>query len=129
MIDLQAALSEVFRNVIMFSHAMSGIRLREYQEGPAKAIIQSVRDRAGFSFVIIFPRQSGKNELQAQIEAYLMFILHKQDTEIVKASPTWKPQSINAMRRLERVLERNTIYKYIKWDKESGYIFKIGDAR
>jgi hypothetical protein len=129
MMGLQTGLSMVFRNVIMFSHAMSGIRLREYQIGPARAIVESVRDRAGRSFVIIFPRQSGKNELQAQIEAYLMFILKDQDTEIVKASPTWKPQSINAMRRLERVLERNTIFKFVKWDKESGYIFKVENAR
>jgi phage terminase large subunit-like protein len=86
--DFQTGLSSVFRNVIMFSDVMSGIQLREYQVGPAAAIVESVKRKAGRSFVIIFPRQSGKNELQAQIEAYLLFMLQEQDAEIVKASPT-----------------------------------------
>ena len=129
MMDLQSGLSCVFQDLIMFSQAMSGVKLRKYQEGPAEAIIESVRERAGRLFVIIFPRQSGKNELQAQIEAYLLFILKNTDADIVKASPTWKPQSINAMRRLERVLERNQVYKFVEWSKESGYIFKVKNAR
>ncbi len=50
---------------------------------------------------MIFPRQSGKNEVQAQLESYLLTYLREIDAEIVKVSPTWRPQSINAMRRLE----------------------------
>ena len=107
---------------------MSGIRLRSYQIGPAQAIAQSVIKNQGRAFVVIYPRQSGKNELQAQIEAYLLFMLQFEDTEMVKASPTWKPQSINAMRRLERVLERNKAIQS-NWTKESGYVYRIGHAR
>jgi len=47
---------------------------------------------------------------------------------MVKISPTWKPQSLNAMRRLQRVLERNLMTRNT-WKKESGYIYKIGSAR
>ena len=73
------------------------------------------------------PRQSGKNELQAQLETYLMRRLSIQDTDIVKASPTWKPQSLNAMRRLERVLSRNHLTKHA-WRKEAGFIYRLGKA-
>jgi hypothetical protein len=47
-------------------------------------------------------------------------------TEMVKVSPTWKPQSLNAMRRLERVLSRNLLTRG-QWRKESGYIYPAGE--
>ncbi len=121
-------LDQIFENIEDFAEVISGLKLRDYQVEVARAIVDSVRDKAGRSIVVIFPRQSGKNELQAQIEAYLLFMLSGYDTEMVKASPTWKPQSLNAMRRLERVLERNHWTKDI-WTKESGYIFKVRKAR
>ncbi len=37
------------------------------------------------------PRQSGKNELQAQLETYLLLLYSELEGEIVKVSPTWKP--------------------------------------
>jgi len=106
----------------------TGIRLRAYQREVALAVIDSVLRRRGLRFVVVFPRQSGKNELQAQIEAYLLAVLHGEDAEMVKVSPTWKPQSLNAMRRLKRVLEKNTLTRG-RWGKEHGYIFRLGRAR
>ncbi len=47
---------------------------------------------------------------------------------MVKVSPTWKPQTQNAMRRLERVLKRSSLLRYF-WKKEAGYIYLIGTAR
>jgi len=113
---------------MIWTQALSGICLRQYQIEPALAILQSVIKQSGWTFVIIFPRQSGKNELQAHIESFLLFEMNNDAAEIVKASPTWKPQSINAMNRLERVLEKNIAAKDF-WTKESGYIFRIGNAR
>ena len=45
------------------------ITLRPYQRRIALAIKDSVIHRAGRSFVVILPRQSGKNELQAHLFA------------------------------------------------------------
>jgi hypothetical protein len=73
-------------------------------------------------------RQSGKNELQAQIEAYLLKAFCEDYGELVKVSPTWKPQSLNAMRRLERTLRRNRFTRD-RWEKEQGYIYRLGGAR
>ncbi|RPJ38175.1 MAG: hypothetical protein EHM21_17220, partial [Chloroflexi bacterium] len=108
--------------------AAGGLKLRLYQQDVARAIVDSVLQRRGLSFVVMFPRQSGKNELQAQVEACLLALLAGEDAEIIKVSPTWRPQSINAMRRLQRVLERNP-YTAGQWTKENGYIFRLGRAR
>jgi len=118
------------RDISLFTRIFSGTKLRQYQLTAADAILDSVCHRRGHSIVVIFPRQSGKNELQAQIEAYLLLLLkeRKSQTEIVKVSPTWKPQTQNAMRRLEKVLNRNGLCA-ARWVKESGYIYRLGTAR
>ncbi len=104
------------------------IRLRKYQMEVAMTVMESISNQRGNSIVVQFPRQSGKNELQAQIESYLLILLSKLDAEMVKVSPTWKPQTLNAMRRLQRVLERNLLTRG-RWVKESGYIYRLDTAR
>ncbi|MRR29877.1 hypothetical protein EG834_06060, partial [bacterium] len=106
----------------------SKLTLRSYQVEVARTIIESVIFKRGLSLVVLFPRQSGKNELQAQVEAFLLAYCLQDEAEIVKVSPTWRPQSINAMRRLERVLKRNPLTSK-DWRKEAGYIYRIGTAR
>ncbi len=115
-------------DVVRFVSGTGPLFLRLYQQEVARAIIASVRERRGLSFVVLFPRQSGKNELQAQIEAYLLLALSPTPAELVKVSPTWRPQSLNAMRRLERVLS-DSIFARERWVKESGHIYRIGRAR
>ena len=121
-------LRRAMADVDTFIETCSTIKLRSYQRGVAEAIFRSVQQRAGLSFVVMFPRQSGKNELQAQLETYLLCCYYLMDAEMVKVSPTWKPQTLNAMRRLERVLDSNLIAKHL-WTKESGYIYRAGKAR
>ncbi len=118
---------EILRDVKRFCEEASRIRLRSYQQQVAEAIVDSAMRGKGLSFVVVFPRQSGKNELQAQIETYLLSICSVQQAEIVKVSPTWKPQSLNAMRRLERVIKHNLISRG-RWTKRSGYIYQFGQA-
>ena len=110
-----------------FTLRASLLRLRTYQLAPARAIIHSALNNLGHCIVVIMPRQSGKNELQAQLETFLLRRFSKIDADMVKASPTWKPQSLNAMRRLERVLSRNILTKRV-WKKEAGYIYRVGLA-
>lgn len=121
-------LRRAMADVDTFIETCSTIKLRDYQRGVAEAVFKSVQERAGRSFVVMFPRQSGKNELQAQLETYLLCCFYLMDAEMVKVSPTWKPQTLNAMRRLERVLDSNLIAKHL-WTKESGYIYRAGKAR
>ena len=65
-----------FRPLIANIHAFSkagGITIRKYQSPAVDAIVDSVLNHKGLRFVVMFPRQTGKNEIQAQIENYLMF--------------------------------------------------------
>ena len=111
-----------------FTQVTSGIKLRKYQRGVLNAIFDSVLNERGLSFVVIFPRQSGKNELQAQLETYLLTLFSNFPVEMVKVSPTLEPQALTAMRRLERTVKRNTLTRRI-WVKESGSIYRVGEAR
>jgi hypothetical protein len=119
---------QLLKDVLLFSEGLSCRRLRSYQREIATAIVESVKNKLGLTFVVMLPRQSGKNEVQAQIEAYLLTLFMNMDFEIVKVSPTWKPQSANAMRRLERIFSRNLVLKD-RWIKESGYIYRINQTR
>jgi hypothetical protein len=118
---------QILRDVNRFCAEGGGIWLRSYQQQVAEAIVSSAIQGKGLTFVVMFPRQSGKNELQANIEAYLLSVCSVEHAEIVKVSPTWKPQSLNAMRRLERVIARNLITRD-RWTKRSGYIYQVGTA-
>ncbi len=126
--SVDAIIKRVILSPLRFASDASGLKLRSYQEQVALAVVNSVKTNAGLSFVVMFPRQSGKNELQAQIETYLLLMLSDFNAEIVKISPTWKPQTLNAMRRLERVLQKNLITRGM-WAKESGYIYRLNTAR
>jgi hypothetical protein len=72
-------LRRAMADVDTFIETCSTIKLREYQRGVAEAIFRSVQERAGRSFVVMFPRQSGKNELQAQLETYLLCCFYLMD--------------------------------------------------
>ena len=127
MTQLIEAIKTILRDIYPFCQTASGLTLRSYQVEVARSIIQSVLQSAGRSFVVMFPRQSGKNELQAQIETYLLAMYSQRNQEIVKVSPTWKPQSLNAMRRLQRVISKNLITRD-RWGKKSGYIYVVGNS-
>lgn len=128
MTSLEEMLKKLLRDVVLFVRYASGLKLRRYQEAAARAIINSVLHHKGLSFVVIFPRQSGKNELQAQVQTYLLTLLSGDRNEIVQISPTWKPQAENAMRRLEEVLSGNLIVRD-RWQKHFGHIYQVGRAR
>jgi hypothetical protein len=128
MSSLVDQIKALLRDVVKFSGSVSGVQLRLYQQDVARAVVDSILYHRGLSIVVVFPRQSGKNELQAQIETYLLTLLSETDAEIIKVSPTWKPQSLNAMRRLERILSKNILTRQM-WVKQQGYIYRIGRAR
>ncbi len=125
---LKDNIKQLLRDVAKFCRYGSSLTLRKYQLEPAKAVVDSVIHKRGLSFVVIFPRQSGKNELQAQVQSYLLTIFSMLEAEMVSVSPTWNPQAHNAMRRIERVLSNNLITRDM-WEKHHDYIFRVGKAR
>jgi hypothetical protein len=110
-----------------FSKA-GGIKLRTFQEQAGDAIVDSVRHARGQSFVIVFPRQSGKDELMAQLKAYLMACCAWADAGIVEVNPTYKPQTINAVLRLETRMTMNFVTQPL-WGKRSDFMRTVGFSR
>jgi len=118
----------LFKNPREFTRFISGLRLRSYQQGVLEAVLDSVMHERGFSFVVMFPRQSGKNELQAHLEVYLLTLLSKHPIELVKVSPTLRPQALTSMRRFEKVARRNLLIASA-WKKEGANAYRVDQAR
>jgi hypothetical protein len=100
--------------------------LRSYQLEPANAILDSILNQRGLTFAVMMSRQAGKNELSGQLEAYLLNLFQK-DGQIVKASPTFKPQTINSILRLLDRLDNDWNRK--KARRREGYIIQLRRAR
>src|SRR5205823_6831096 len=92
-------------DVYAFSRLVARRPLRGYQLEPARAILDSILNARGLTFLVAMSRQAGKNETQAQLEAYLLNLFSRRGGFVVKASPTFKPQTINSLMRLERCLD------------------------
>ena len=101
--------------------------MRPYQLEPAQAILDSIKTNAGRSFILILSRQSGKDELAANLKAYLMTRFAGFETGIVEVNPTYKPQTINAIMRLERRLNTNHISR-LYWKKRSDFMRFMGKS-
>ena len=101
--------------------------LRGYQLEPAMAAVESIRSGRGRTFVVMMARQAGKNELSAQLEAFLLNRYQRRGGQVVKASPTFKPQTINSMMRLEEHLDNPLNRGNVR--VRHGYQITLGRAR
>jgi len=102
-------------------------RLRPYQREVARAILDSVFGKKGVTFSVEIARQGGKNELSAQIELLLLALYMAEPQNLVKCSPTFKPQTVISMMRLKDRLN-DAGFDGI-WVTELGYIIRLGNAR
>jgi len=101
--------------------------LRPYQREVALAILDSVFGKKGLTFSVEIARQGGKNELSAQLELLLMTLHMTQPKNLIKCSPTFKPQAIISMMRLKDRLN-DAGFSGI-WQSELGYIIRLVNAR
>ncbi|MDP2994938.1 MAG: hypothetical protein Q8N46_07435, partial [Anaerolineales bacterium] len=104
-----------------------GVNLRPYQRSIALAIKESILHRLGLTFVVILPRQSGKNELQSHLFAWLLFRYSPFGGRIVSVSPTFKPQTTNSMDRVSHSLDA-CLGTRGSWHSSKGYIYSFGKA-
>lgn len=111
-----------------FGRLVLGKPLRGYQVEPARQILRSVNERLGLTISVMFARQAGKNELSAQVECLLLNRFQRvAGAQLVKAAPTYRPQVINSIIRLERCL--GNPLDAGKWCREHGYMLRLGQAR
>jgi hypothetical protein len=103
------------------------MNLRPYQRDVARAVLDSIQYRRGLTLSVEIARQGGKNELSAHLELLLLTLFMAQGGNLIKCSPTFKPQTIISMQRLKERLDEfgfNGIYH-----TEMGYIITLGNAR
>jgi len=101
---------------------------RPYQDAPTGAIINSILNHYGDSIVIVFPRQSGKDEYLVNLKLYLLDMFSVLDVGIVEVNPTYKPQTVTALMRFDNALSTHP-WTRGKWSRKSEFIRLLGNAR
>lgn len=109
-----------------FGPEVVGRPLRPYQLAAARAILDSVRRGDGETFVVMMARQMGKNELSAQIEAWLLDQHADVGGTIVKAAPTFRPQLHVSLARLGATLHQPRYEGMVR--RSHGYRIAVGHA-
>ena len=94
---------ENLRDPIFRSLMMGQCKLRSYQADAMRNIYDAVVNGKGGRFAVTFPRQSGKNEMQAQLEAAVMAANRHTGGSIIKIIPTEKNQGKVSTERLASV--------------------------
>ena len=97
---------EMLLDPVALAEIRNGVRLRSYQAEALRQVYAGAMRHGGESFAVIMPRQSGKNETQAQLECALLLANQDRGGTIVKVIPTSKTQGKISCERLETVLEK-----------------------
>jgi hypothetical protein len=120
-------LKKILLSIRLFSMLVIRVPLREYQVGPADAVIDSCMRGKGFEFLWVFPRQSGKDEAVAQLCAFLLALFHRVEGGIVHIYPT-SGQLATGVTRLEHRLD-NAWFGGRWWSKSKPIRRGIGLAQ
>jgi hypothetical protein len=103
------------------------MKLRPYQQEVARHILDSIQNNLGLTFSVEIARQGGKNELSAHLEVLLLTMFMAAGGNVIKCSPTFKPQTIISMSRLKERLDDFGFGGI--WLTEAGYMVRLGNAR
>jgi hypothetical protein len=103
------------------------MELRPYQKGVARAAMDSIQKGMGLTFSVEIARQGGKNELSAHLEVLLLTLYMARGGNLIKCSPTFRPQTIISIERLKQRLDDfgfDGIYR-----PQMGYVLQLGNAK
>ncbi len=112
-----------------FASGFVGIQLRPFQVEAADAIVRSVLARDGKSFVLLFARQSGKDELIANLLLYLLARLGETGASMVCVQPTFRPQTLIAMDRLRDRACQRPFFSSGGFHSAHGFVYEFLSAR
>lgn len=99
--------------------------LRSYQRTVIRNVFHDALCGHGGSFAVMFPRQSGKNEVQAHLEASLLLSCSGSFGTIIKAAPTKSQQGRVSLERLRGVIRKSGSKAFYR----SGDTLELGRAR
>lgn len=107
---MSTALHRALRDVGVFSKAtMPSHALRGYQIEAARPLARHLLTRSGEQFAIAFSRQAGKDEMMAQVIAWVLLRNAERGGTIVIAAPTLRPQAMISRDRLRDRLLANPL--------------------
>ncbi|MGA2671554.1 MAG: hypothetical protein ABSF21_09145, partial [Dehalococcoidia bacterium] len=89
--------------------------------------MDSIQKGKGRTLSVEIARQGGKNELSAHLEVLLLTLYMANGGNIIKCSPTFKPQTIISVERLKQRLDDfgfDGIYRL-----QMSYIVQLGNAK
>jgi hypothetical protein len=110
------AMEYILADVARFSEHVIGMPLYGYQQRPLPPIVHSVLTGRGLEFLLVFPRQSGKNEAVAHLLVYLLNLLQKDDGQMVYGATG--DGLGRGIRRLEQRLDNS--WNRGLWSKAAG---------
>ncbi len=102
--DIAYCIEDNLHDPVFRAMMRNGCYLRSYQAEALRTIYDAVVYEKGGKFTVTFPRQSGKNETQAQLEAAVMAANLYRGGNIVKLIPSLKNQGSISRERLAGVL-------------------------
>lgn len=124
---LTTALRPLLLDVGAFSRGVLPAHcLRGYQLEPARAIAESVTHGLGRQFAVVFARQAGKDEMLAQLIAWLLTRAQRSGGEIVLAAPTMTQALVSRDRLTARL--RGSPLAIGRLREREGYIVQVGHA-
>src|SRR5437867_1205776 len=119
-------LRDILSDLAAFSRACyPSHTLHEYQLRAARPILAAMEAGRGGSYVVLFCRQSGKDETLAQLEAFLLARYRLRGGSIVMACPTADPQAQTSRSRLAA---RTHTPFHPNCHGKDGYIIECGHA-
>ncbi len=101
-------------------------RLRDYQLLPARAIAESVTRGLGRQFAVVFARQAGKDELVAQLIAWLLTRSQRSGGHVVLGAPTMTQALVSRDRLVSRLRQSPLSVGRVR--QREGYIVDVGQA-
>ncbi len=119
--DLVAAVRYTLAEVDRFSRLVIGLPLYNYQVRPLRAVIRSVIQGDGLEFLLVFPRQSGKNEAVAQLIVYLLNLFQRRGGNMVFGATG--DGLGRGIRRLEQRLDNS--WNEGRWSKRSRPVSRV----
>lgn len=123
-------LRRVLSDPVAYSQALLPERaLRAYQQAPARAIAESIQRQQGDQFALVFSRQSGKDELLAQVLAWLLTRYQRSGGSAVVACPAFAPQAALTRDRLLARLRHALPARLVGEARlRENYIVEVGQA-
>lgn len=85
-------------------------------------------DGSGDTITVMLPRQYGKNEIAATVHERHLIRNVAIGGSIVRAAPTYKPQTVNSRRRLEKIARNDPLFDMKEFGWREGYIGEYGNA-